>query len=215
MWIFPFWEAAGKTDICKAIEFLKRQYNDERNSQAVIAFSDSADYKKIEDYIKNPHQYFRCLNSFKGLLLAGSDPDRIIYEKGVLPQDKEIWDEELTSSLNDFVNLLVEKICIANYKTKIEAIDSMDGLKSEKIQKIIYVHDGEYIDLHKTSPGTQTNAVMEYILHSESTIPLFIDQPEDNIDNEARYSKLTKWIRKQKFNRQIILVTHDAATGFG
>lgn len=56
----------------------------------------------------------------------------------------------------------------------------------------------------------QTNAVMEYILHSESTIPLFIDQPEDNIDNEARYAQLTKWIRKQKYNRQIILVTHDA-----
>lgn len=83
--IFPFWEAAGKTDICKAIEFLNEQYNDERNNQAVIAFSDSADYKKIEDYINNPHQYFRCLNSFKGLLLAGSDPDRIIYENEERP----------------------------------------------------------------------------------------------------------------------------------
>ena len=545
--IFPFWEAAGKTDICKAIEFLNEQYNDERNNQAVIAFSDSADYKKIQDYINNPHQYFRCLNSFKGLLLAGSDPDRIIYEnedrpsqnpsekikaikfsddlrklnkkniieiefsdrlnvivggrgkgksalldaivaslneneieersrrefvkkfhveilnfneavmpsdvkflyfsqsyisklfdgesqsilesffkkefehnnditdgtadlhaqmektvsrevvedinindefgdflyvhgesvylqirrskeklipltcsnenyfsviKGVLPKDKEIWDEELVSYLNSFVDLLVEKICVANYKNKVDvrfaalmkrkideikrtksneskkkleskkkieqklrflynnelerirqinklyeidenmtafkmqeyiangegdnrfyfvsaankehpveyakrvivesvnksrmkgfdkksiseifriyatthelmdklkdsidfssviyAIDSMDELRSEKIQKIIYVHEGEYIDLHKTSPGTQTNAVMEYILHSESTTPLFIDQPEDNIDNEARYSQLTKWIRKQKYNRQIIIVTHDA-----
>lgn len=545
--IFPFWEAAGKTDICKAIEFLNEQYNDERNNQAVIAFSDSADYKKIEDYINNPHQYFRCLNSFKGLLLAGSDPDRIIYEneerpahnpsekiktikfsddlcklnkknsiklqlsdrlnvivggrgkgksalldaivaalneneiedrtrrefvkkfhveilnfndtimpsdvkflyfsqsyisklfdgesqtklesffkkefehnsditegtadlqakmekpilreaiedinindefanflhvhgesvylqvrkpkgkfiplvqdgesyleivKAVLPRDKVLWDEELTDSLQSFVDLLVEKICIANYKTKvdidfatlmkkkidelkkaknkeskkkieskkiieqklrflynnelqrirqinklydidkkmtefkmqeyiangegnnrfyfvsasnkehpveyakrvivdavnklrvrgfdkkncaeifriyattselvdklkdsidfnmlIETIENMDEFKSEKIQKIIYVNNGEYIDLHKTSPGTQTNAVMEYILHSESTTPLLIDQPEDNIDNEARYSQLTKWIRKQKYNRQIILVTHDA-----
>lgn len=78
--IFPFWEAAGKTDICKAIEFLNEQYNDEYNNQSVIAFSDSADYKKLQNYINNPHQYFRCLNSFKGLLLAGSDPDRIIYE---------------------------------------------------------------------------------------------------------------------------------------
>ena len=83
--IFPFWEAAGKTDICKAIEFLNEQYNDENNNQAVIAFSDSADYKKIRDYINNPHQYFRCLNSFKGLLLAGSDPDRIIYENESRP----------------------------------------------------------------------------------------------------------------------------------
>lgn len=66
--IFPFWEAAGKTDICKAIEFLNEQYNDEYNNQSVIAFSDSADYKKLQNYINNPHQYFRCLNSFKGLL---------------------------------------------------------------------------------------------------------------------------------------------------
>lgn len=545
--IFPFWEAAGKTDICKAIEFLNEQYNDENNNQSVIAFSDSADYKKIQDYINKPHQYFRCLNSFKGLLLAGSDPDRIIYEnesrpshnpsekiksirlsndlrcikknnlielefsdrlnvivggrgkgksalldaivsslneneieersrrefvkkfhveitnfndaimpsdvkflyfsqsyisklfdgesqsklesffkkefahnndvtdgtadlhsrmektvirevfedinindefsdfsyihgetiylqvrksrekliplvrdqesyydviKSVLPDDKEIWDYQLLSRFNEFINLLVEKICIANYKRKvdvrfsalmkkkiddikkekskeakkkieskkkieqklrflyneelerirqinklyeidenmtqlkmqeyvahgegnnrfyfvsvsnkehpveyakrvivesvnksrlkgfdkksnsevfkiyattqelmdklkdstdfcsvIETIDSLIELRSEKIQRIIYVHDGECIDLHKTSPGTQTNAVMEYILHSEATTPLFIDQPEDNIDNEARYAQLTKWIRKQKYNRQIILVTHDA-----
>lgn len=76
---FPFWEAAGKTEICKAIEFLNSQYIDNNCEQAVIAFSDSADYKKIQDYINNPHQYFQCLNSFKGLLLAGSDPDRIIY----------------------------------------------------------------------------------------------------------------------------------------
>ena len=545
--IFPFWEAAGKTDICKAIEFLNEQYNDEYNNQSVIAFSDSADYKKLQNYINNPHQYFRCLNSFKGLLLAGSDPDRIIYEnenrplynpsekiksirlsndlreikknnvieiefsdrlnaivggrgkgksalldaivyalneneienrirrdfvkkfhveitnfndglmpsdvkflyfsqsyisklfdgesqsrlesffkkefahnsdvtdgtsdlrakmeksilcdviedinindefsnftyahgkstylnvrkirekkillvynqesyydaiKNVLPEDKEIWDDQLLGELKSFSDLLVEKICIANYKRKvdfkfsalmkkkiddvkkakskeseriinskkrveqklrflynkelerirqinklyefdenmtkfqmqeyvahgegnnrfyfvsasnkehpveyakrkivesvnksrwkgfeklsnsevfqiyattsellsklkdsiefssvIEDIDSLTELKSEKVQKIIYVHNSEYVDLHKTSPGMQTNAVMEYILHSESTIPLFIDQPEDNIDNEARYAQLTKWIRKQKYNRQIILVTHDA-----
>lgn len=97
-----------------------------------------------------------------------------------------------------------------DFNSIINEINSMNELKSEKIQKIIYVNDDEFVDLHKTSPGTQTNAVMEYILHSESTTPLFIDQPEDNIDNEARYSQLTKWIRKQKYNRQIILVTHDA-----
>ena len=545
--IFPFWEAAGKTDICKAIEFLNEQYNDEDNNQGVIAFSDSADYGKLKDYINNPHQYFRCLNSFKGLLLAGSDPDRIIYEnevrpssnpsekiklirlsndlkkingnnlieiefsdrlnvivggrgkgksalldaivyslnenavedklrrkfaekfhveiinfndmsmaldvnflyfsqsyisklfdgesqakletffekefehnsditdgiadlqaqmeknigkevvedlnindefpnflnihgesvylqvhklqeksisllndresyydsiRAILPKNKEIWDEQLRSQLKDFIDILVEKICIANYKWKVDArfsdlmkkkiddvkkkkseesrrkieskrkieqklrflynkdlerirqinrlyeidenltqfkmkkyeaygegnnrfyfvsasnkehpveyakriivesvnksrlkgfdkkstseifkiyattqllldnlkdsiqlsyvfetINNLKELKREKVQKVIYVHDGEYSDLHKTSPGMQTNAIMEYILHCESTIPLFIDQPEDNIDNEARYAQLTKWIRKQKYKRQIILVTHDA-----
>ena len=75
---------------------------------------------------------------------------------------------------------------------------------------IIYKSAEIFVDLHNTSPGTQANAVMEFILHTESTIPLLIDQPEDNIDNEARYAQLTRWIRTQKYKRQIILVTHDA-----
>lgn len=544
---FPFWEAGGKSDISKAIEFLEEQYQTGGNQHAVIAFSDSADYNKIKKYIENPHQFFLCLNSFKGLLLAGSDIDRIIYEfedrpdrnpsekiskvvisndlkkrksdnvitiefsdrlnvivggrgkgksalldaivweiesrniedssrskfvkkfdalitnfnnsilasdinimyfsqsfinklfdgdsrqklesffkkqfsehvevtssildiktdyeknvskayiddvnivddfknlvqskhgknllklkkkkneyiplkvnkntykdevKKILPTDTSIWDEELSLKFDNFINQLVENICRTNYikfietefnnnmkskiererkkksqeemrkvegKSKIEKklrflyekelervrqvnklysveksktelshqhteclgegenrfyfisiankehpveygrrtiiesvnkakrrgfdkesnslifkeyalsktlendlkdsmkmsdisskFESLVDLKSEKCQKIIYKCKEEYLDLHNTSPGMQTNSVMEFILHSDSTVPLFIDQPEDNIDNEARYSQLTRWIRKQKFNRQIFLVSHDA-----
>lgn len=544
---FPFWEAGGKSDICKAIEFLNEQYGEEENKQAVIAFSDSADYEKLKKYIDHPHQYFLCLNSFKGLLLAGSDKSRIIYEyeerprnnpsekiksivlsddlkklkknnvielelsdrlnvivggrgkgksalldaivygidekkiedrnraafvkkfdikvinfndvslasdtnivyfsqsyinklfdgnsqeklesffkkqfsendsisysisdiktiierneafttvedlnvaddlkniiylgkksaslsvksmrgkmiplyideKGydesirmLLPDNSKIWDEKLESIFKQFVEQLLENIAKYNYnilfenqfpklmkkridaqkrkrsnedkkkgeskerieqklkflynkelerirqinklyeidmskteiniqyseypgekdnkfffvsvsnkehpveyakrmivesvnktikkgfdkkkiadifreyattnelngKTKdsvtfielIRKISEFEELRAEKIQRIIYKVGEEYIDLHKTSPGTQTNAVMEFILHTDSTVPLFIDQPEDNIDNEARYAQLTRWVRNQKYKRQIILVTHDA-----
>ena len=544
---FPFWEAGGQSDIVKAIEFLEEQYGSEENKQAVIAFSDSADFIKIKKYIDNPYQYFLCLNSFKGLLLAGSDISRIIYNhenrpernpsekiktivlsndlnpiadnnktkielsdrlnvivggrgkgksallgaivagiddkkidernrraffkkfhaqltnfnnvelasdtkilyfsqsyinklfdgdsqdklesffstqfaendnisysisniktilekteqldivedlnvvddlkniikidnrsiylqlksrrfnlielhhdkqgyneyiKGLLPNDKEIWDEDLEKALQNFVNILLKNIIRTNYrkmmdiqfskimkkkidqkkkkrsdadKKKIDGrsrleqkmrylyskelerirqvnrlyeitksmtelqvqygkydgegenkfffvsisnkehpveyakrmivdatnkavyrgldkksiaeifmlyattdklvgqtkesipfedlvrrISNLSELKTDKIQKIIYKSKTGYVDLHNTSPGTQTNAVMVFILHSESTVPLLIDQPEDNIDNEARYAQLTKWVRQQKYKRQIILVTHDA-----
>ena len=60
------------------------------------------------------------------------------------------------------------------------------------------------------SPGTQTNILMEYIVSKDTTIPLLIDQPEDNIDNETIYTKLTNWFRKLKSKRQVIVVTHDA-----
>lgn len=544
---FPFWEAGGKSDICKAIEFINEQYGETDNKQAVIAFSDSADYDKIKKYIENPHQYFLCLNSFKGLLLAGSDISRIIYQyeerpennpsekiknivlsddlkavkknnkielelsdrlnvivggrgkgksalldaivysidekkigdkgrasfvkkfharinnfndkslasdtnivyfsqsyinklfdgnsqeklesffqkqfaendilsysisdvkaifekrenfeaiddlnvaddlkniirignkseslkikqkkvkeiplfiegmgydrylKEKLPDNKEIWNDQLENTFNEFVYQLVENISKYNYnnlfdsqypklikkkidlqkrkksnedKRKIESknrieqklrflyikelerirqinslyeidkaktelniqystypgendnkfffvsvankehpveyakrmiiesvnktmikgfdkkkideifkvyattqdlngktkdsisfmelerkISEFEELKSNKVQRIIYKSGDEFVDLHNTSPGTQTNAVMEFILHCDSTVPLFIDQPEDNIDNEARYAQLTRWIRTQKYKRQIILVTHDA-----
>lgn len=544
---FPFWEAGGKSDICKAIEFLNEQYGEEENKQAIIAFSDSADYDKLKKYIENPHQYFLCLNSFQGLLLAGSDKSRILYDyeerpqqnpsekikkiilsndlkrlnksneielelsdrlnvivggrgkgksalldaivqgidekriedknrasflkkfdikiinfnetalssdtnivyfsqsfinklfdgnsqeklenffkkqfseadaisysisdikammeknevyaslddlnvaddlknliyigrkvssltvksipvKGIpfdingegydkcirklLPDNNRIWDEKLENIYKCFIYQLLENIAKYNYnnmfenqfpklmKKKIDAqkkkrsemdrkkgeskerieqkmrflynkelerirqinklyeidkrkteiniqysiysgeknnkfffvsvsnkehpveyakriivesvnksmikgfdkkgvdeifkkyattdelngkmrdavtffelmrkITKLEELKAEKVQRIIYKSDNEYINLHNTSPGTQTNAIMEFILHTDSTVPLFIDQPEDNIDNEARYSQLTRWIRKQKYKRQIILVTHDA-----
>ena len=60
------------------------------------------------------------------------------------------------------------------------------------------------------SPGTQTNILMEYIVSKQTEIPLLIDQPEDNIDNETIYSKLTEWFEKLKMKRQVIVVTHDA-----
>lgn len=544
---FPFWEAGGKSDICKAIEFLEEQYGENENRQAVIAFSDSADFEKMRKYIENPHQYFLCLNSFNGLLLAGSDISRIIYEKEerpesnpsekiksivisndlkkitqnnrveielsdrlnvivggrgkgksallgaivsgidnnligdssraafvkkfqiqiknfndmplasdtkivyfsqsfinqlfdndrqnkleiffekqfadndkisegisdvlsviekgeiyevvddlnvaddlkniiyidkktpdlqiqkkkyklipmcennqgygklikqILPREQEIWDEKLENDFSEFLHTLLENIARINYvrmenvrfaqlmrrridmekkkrskedaqkiegrgrieqklrylfskelermrqinklytiessmtefqlqyqmykgegenkiyfvsvsnkehpvefarrlivesinKNKLRNIDkksfedifklyattdyliekmkdslefselvkkisSLEGVKTKKIHRIIYNSEDNYVDLHRTSPGMQTSAVMEFILHSDSTSTLLIDQPEDNIDNEARYAQLTKWIRKQKYKRQIILVTHDA-----
>jgi hypothetical protein len=65
-------------------------------------------------------------------------------------------------------------------------------------------------NIEKESPGTQTNILMEYIVNSNASIPLLIDQPEDNIDNKAIYNDLTKWISELKYKRQIIMVTHDA-----
>ena len=61
-----------------------------------------------------------------------------------------------------------------------------------------------------SSPGMQTNSIMEYILNQDTNIPLLIDQPEDNVDNESRYKMLTRWIKSIKNRRQIILVSHDA-----
>ena len=94
----------------------------------------------------------------------------------------------------------------------IETFKELKGIKVDNKNKIIHYlkEENEYLDLFIASPGTQTNSLMEYVLNQNSTIPLLIDQPEDNVDNESRYKLLTKWIKKMKYNRQIILVSHDA-----
>ena len=60
------------------------------------------------------------------------------------------------------------------------------------------------------SPGKKAFIVLRLILEfSDSKIPVLIDQPEDSLDNRAIYSELTKYIKKTKKNRQIIIVTHN------
>ena len=70
--------------------------------------------------------------------------------------------------------------------------------------------DDSLENISKMSPGTQTNILMEYIVSKDTKLPLLIDQPEDNIDNETIYTKLTTWFRKLRLKRQVIVVTHDA-----
>ncbi|MDO4466839.1 MAG: hypothetical protein Q4C49_07505 [Bacillota bacterium] len=76
--------------------------------------------------------------------------------------------------------------------------------------EIYYLENHTYQNIETLSPGTQTNILMEYLVCKETSKPLLIDQPEDNIDNQTIYGKLRSWFRKLKNKRQVIVVTHDA-----
>ena len=97
---------------------------------------------------------------------------------------------------------------INNYVNELENLDNMNIDK----KNTIYYKIGEETpeDIFNASPGTQTNILMEYIVSKDSQVPLLIDQPEDNIDNETIFTKLTDWFYTLKSKRQIIVVTHDA-----
>lgn len=61
------------------------------------------------------------------------------------------------------------------------------------------------------SPGKRGLVLLQLFLHlSNSTHPILIDQPEDNLDNRTIYTELNSFIKSKKINRQIILVTHNA-----
>ncbi len=69
-------------------------------------------------------------------------------------------------------------------------------------------YDGD--NLKDMSPGKRSFVVLKLLLDfSDKKCPIFIDQPEDNLDNRAIYSDLVRYIRKKKKDRQIILVTHN------
>ena len=64
--------------------------------------------------------------------------------------------------------------------------------------------------LNKLSPGERGAVLLVfYLLLDKEDIPLVIDQPEDNLDNQSIADILVPFIRKAKKRRQIIMITHN------
>jgi energy-coupling factor transporter ATP-binding protein EcfA2 len=64
--------------------------------------------------------------------------------------------------------------------------------------------------LQELSPGERGALLLIfYLILDNDDIPLIIDQPEENLDNESVYHILVHFIKKVKDKRQIIIVTHN------
>ncbi len=94
--------------------------------------------------------------------------------------------------------------------------------KSEDLGALLYhVYGLEYLnpdyslrwadkDLGQLSPGERgTLLLIFYLLIDRSDIPLVIDQPEENLDNQTVYEVLVYCIKEAKARRQIVIVTHN------
>lgn len=69
-------------------------------------------------------------------------------------------------------------------------------------------------DLSELSPGERGSLLLIfYLMLDRQDIPLVIDQPEDNpednLDNKSVYRVLVSFIKEAKKRRQIILATHN------
>ena len=67
---------------------------------------------------------------------------------------------------------------------------------------------GKNID--ELSPGERgTLLLIFYLLIDRRDVPLIIDQPEDNLDNQTVYDMLVACLREARNRRQVIIVTHN------
>lgn len=65
-------------------------------------------------------------------------------------------------------------------------------------------------DLDELSPGERGIVLLIfYLALSKNNMPIIIDQPEDNLDNQSVFNKLVPCICKAKQKRQVIIVTHN------
>lgn len=74
--------------------------------------------------------------------------------------------------------------------------------------------DGDVIG--NMSPGKKALVLLKLLINlAESTCPILIDQPEDDLDNRSIFDELIPFISRKKIDRQIIIVTHNANVVLG
>jgi predicted ATPase len=92
-------------------------------------------------------------------------------------------------------------------KTPLELYDYVFGLNYLKPRYALRMGDKE---LHQLSPGERgTLLLVFYLLVDKDDIPLVIDQPEENLDNQTVYDLLVPCVKEAKQRRQIFIVTHN------
>ncbi|MVM33598.1 hypothetical protein GO755_26405 [Spirosoma sp. HMF4905] len=65
-------------------------------------------------------------------------------------------------------------------------------------------------EISSLSPGERGALLLIfYLLLDKDQLPLIIDQPEENLDNQSIFLVLVPFIQKAKETRQVILVTHN------
>lgn len=93
-------------------------------------------------------------------------------------------------------------------RVKIDFYNAIFGISDFSVTYSIKYRD---TSIELLSPGKKgiVLLLMYLALDTESTVPLIIDQPEENLDNKSIYSDLLDFFRKTKKRRQIIIITHN------
>jgi hypothetical protein len=147
----------------------------------------------------------------------------IIESQKLIKEIVQKYDFKNIEELINFLNEIMEKLESeeVNGENKERAIESQ--LIQSKTKNDIYnfLYSLEYLKIdyrlkwgdkliEDLSPGERGIVLLLfYLLIDTSDVPLIIDQPEDNLDNESIYNLLVKYIKQAKNRRQIFIVTHN------
>lgn len=98
----------------------------------------------------------------------------------------------------------LQKQLVADTKELYDFLFSLDFLEATFELKL---NDKELSEL---SPGERGALLLVfYLVLDNRDIPLIIDQPEENLDNQSIYKILVPFLKNAKSRRQLIIVTHN------
>lgn len=121
-----------------------------------------------------------------------------------IEQEFDTWDNGILDLLN-YSDEKLRNIAKLKHARRKEYFDELETTPELEIIK-----DKVENKVMKMSAGERTELVLDVFLEQGKYRPLLLDQPEDDLDNSTVYYYLVEKIRKLKFKRQIIIVSHNA-----
>lgn len=166
----------------------------------------------IENFLGHIHQ--GKIGSFSGTKEGEKVVAQLIGES-----EFNAWDG-IAAFLHKLENLLASDAKQGSKGTSIRLEDQLlDRVSAADFEDFIY--GLEYLEpefeigwagkkLSQLSPGEKGNLLLVfYLLIDRSDMPLIIDQPEENLDNETVYKTLVPCVKEARKRRQVFLVTHN------
>lgn len=213
-----------KNEILKIYKDLKKTAEDKLKHSSGKSESESLlitfeTMFKVEDGFES--KLMKCIDTRKKGTFLNGDEDRRLFK--VLDSSNFQTPESVRKSLLDILNFLDrdaregaqnEERYQANQIADLEKFYC--ELFSLNYLNPVYILQLDGKQLEELSPGEKGALLLVFYLSVEQgSIPLVIDQPEDNLDNKTVYQLLTHYIKQAKKTRQIVIVTHNPNLAIG
>jgi len=196
------------------VKFIDSEKETQEQSGNVLSFSVGLTFEK-QDFCD---KFLSCINqgrdgSFQTTTGAQKTLNSII-EKYDLTTENGVCDftEDILNHLRCDKTNSPEKANSIDSQLKKDKIDFYNFIFNINYLQVKYkiLFNGKELNANEFSPGEKGALLLIfYLLIDKDTIPLVIDQPEENLDNESVYTLLVPYIKKAKEKRQIITVTHN------
>lgn len=205
-----------KKEYQKIIGLIKNKlYNTLRKQKINISFEEELTVKNLnskeslESKISDSYDQ-RILKTFPTANSVYEGTKKIFKELNQSLKDKDdtVKINSVLSTIKDFHSYIKDNkdknILKTEKKDFYELLTSLDYITTKYQIKL------EERPLQFLSSGEKCIVLLVfYLALSKDDIPLIIDQPEDNLDNNSIFEKLAPCIRDAKERRQIIIVTHN------
>lgn len=140
---------------------------------------------------------------------------RDLFDNRKLKAIYTFYDDANSADINeDILEKLIRPLFEFNGKSllkkNISIEEALRGILSNWYN-IIYTIELDEDKIQTMSPGKKALVLLKLLINlADSDCPILIDQPEDDLDNRSIYYELVGFLRQKKYDRQIIIVTHNA-----